>query len=203
MTVEISKVSKNGSAINVEWSDGEKSNFNFMWLRDNCPTAHDKDSRHRMFNILSASVNLNPKKYLINSDGKLEIEWSEGNHTSYYDPKWLRENCYTLKNKQKYISPYHLWNSSLQKDLGSINIEHNEIISSDKGLIKWLELLHQKGIAIVKNAPTEKKSAFPVLNRISHTRETFFKTPFEVINVTKPNNSAYTCLLYTSDAADE
>ena len=38
----------------------------------------------------------------------------------------------------------------------------------------------------------EKNSAFPVLNRISHTRETFFKTPFEVINIPKPNNSAYT-----------
>ena len=52
--------------------------------------------------------------------------------------------------------------------------------------------MHKKGIAIVKNSPTEKESAFPVLNRISHTRETFFKTPFEVINIPKPNNSAYT-----------
>ena len=192
MTEAISKVSKIGSALNVEWSDGEKSNFNFMWLRDNCPTTHDKDSRHRMFNILDVSEKLNPKKYLINSDGKLEIEWSEGNHTSYYDPKWLRENCYTLKNKQKYVSPYYLWDSSFQKNLSSINIEHDEIMNSDEGLIKWLELLHQKGIAIVKNTPTEKESAFPVLNRISHTRETFFKTPFEVINIPKPNNSAYT-----------
>ena len=192
MAIEISKVSKNGSALNVEWSDGEKSKFNFLWLRDNCPTAHDKDSRHRMFNILNVSENLSPKKYTINSDGKLEIEWSEGNHTSYFDPIWLRENCYTLKNKQKYVSPYDLWNSSFQKDLGSINIEHDEIMNSDEGLIKWLKLLHQKGIAIVKNTPTEKESAFPVLNRISHTRETFFKTPFEVINIPKPNNSAYT-----------
>jgi len=192
MWVAISKVSKNDSSLNIEWSDGEKSSFNFMWLRDNCPTAHDKDSNHRMFNLLEVSENFHASEFKINLEGKLEIKWSEGNHTSYYDPKWLRENCYTLKNKQKYVSPYHLWNSSFQKDLGSINIEHNEIISTDKGLIKWLELLHQKGIAIVKNAPTEKESAFPVLNRISHTRETFFKTPFEVINIPKPNNSAYT-----------
>ena len=194
MWVAISKVSKNDSSLNIEWSDGEKSSFNFMWLRDNCPTAHDKDSNHRMFNLLEVSENFHASEFKINLEGKLEIKWSEGNHTSYYDPKWLRENCYTLKNKQKYVSPYHLWNSSFQKDLGSINIEHNEIISTDKGLIKWLELLHQKGIAIVKNAPTEKESAFPVLNRISHTRETFFKTPFEVINIPKPNNSAYTAL---------
>jgi len=192
MSIQISKLSKNGSTLNIEWSDGEKSSFNYMWLRDNCPNAHDKDSRHRMFNILKVSQDINPKKYNINKEGKLEIEWSEGNHISYYDLKWLRENCYTIKNNKKYVSPYQLWDCSLQENLKSIYIEHEEIISSDEGLIKWLELLHYKGIAIVKNTPTEKESAFPVLNRISHTRETFFKTPFEVVNIPKPNNSAYT-----------
>ena len=191
MKLNISKVTSNGSSLDVLWNDGEKSNFNYLWLRDNCPTAHDKNSRHRMFNILNVSENIKAKDFKINDDGKLVIQWSEGDHTSYYDPKWLRENCYTLKNKQKYISPYELWNSSLQNDLNSISVGHDEIISSDQGLIKWLEILHHKGIAIVKNTPIEKESAFPVLNRISHTRETFFKTPFEVINVPKPNNSAY------------
>ena len=188
----ISKLEKNSTYLKVIWNDGEESKFNYLWLRDNCPTAHDKDSRHRMFNILEVSQNINPTKYSISSDGKLEIEWSEGNHKSYYDPKWLRENCYTLKNKQKYVSPYKLWDSSLENNLKSIHIDHDEIINSDDGLIKWLELLHYTGIAIVKKAPVEKNSALKVLNRISHTRETFFKTPFEVINIPKPNNSAYT-----------
>ena len=191
MKVNISKVSANGSSLDIFWADGKKSSFNYLWLRDNCPTAHDKDSRHRMFNILEVSTSIKAKKFKINDDGNLVIEWSEGDHTSYYDPNWLRDNCYTLKNKQKYISPYELWNKSLQSNLGSIAVEHDEIISSDEGLIKWLEILHYKGIAIVKNTPIEKESAFPVLNRISHTRETFFKTPFEVINIPKPNNSAY------------
>ena len=188
----ISKVEKNSTYLKVIWNDGEESKFNYLWLRDNCPTAHDKDSRHRMFNILKVSEDINPKNYSVKEDGKLEIEWSEGDHTSYYDPNWLRENCYTIKNKQKYVSPYKLWDSSLQKNLKSIQIDHDEIINSDEGLVKWLELLHHTGIAIVKNAPIEKNSALKVLNRISHTRETFFNTPFEVINIPKPNNSAYT-----------
>ena len=192
MMPTISRIEKNSSYLKVIWNDGEESKFNYMWLRDNCPSAHDKDSRHRMFNILEVSQNINPKNYNINKEGKLEIEWSEGDHISYFDQKWLRDNCYTIKNNKKYVSPYQLWDCSLEKDLQSIKIDHDEIISSDEGLIKWLKLLHYKGIAIVKNAPTEKKSAFPVLNRISHTRETFFKTPFEVINIPKPNNSAYT-----------
>jgi len=188
----ITNIEKNISYLKIVWSDGEESRFNFMWLRDNCPTAHDKDSRHRMFNILNVSEKLNPRKYEVNSDGKLEIEWSEGDHISYFDQKWLRDNCYTLKHKAKYISPYNLWNNSLKNNLDSIFIDHDEIIASDEGLIRWLELLHKKGVAIVKNSPTDKESAFPVLNRISHIRETFFKTPFEVINIPKPNNSAYT-----------
>jgi len=192
MTIKISKVSKNSSALNVEWSDGEKSNFNFLWLRDNCPTAHDKDSNHRMFNLLETSENIQPSDYKINSDGKLEIKWSEGNHTSYYDPNWLRKNCYTIKQKQRYVSPYKLWNNKLNSDLESVSVEHDKVMNTEEGLIQWLNLLHEKGFAIIKNAPTEKKSAFPILNRISHIRQTFFKTPFEVINIPKPNNSAYT-----------
>ena len=165
------------------WSDGQESKFNYLWLRDNCPTAHDKDSNHRMFNILNVSKDINPKNYNVNNEGKLEIEWSEGNHISYFDLNWLRENCYTIKNNKNYISPYKLWDSSLGDNFKSICVEHDEIMESVDGLIKWLELLHHTGIAIVKNAPTKERSAFPVLNRISHTRETFFKTPFEVINL--------------------
>ena len=188
----ISKIEKNSSYLKVLWSDGEESKFNYMWLRDNCPSAHDKDSRHRMFNILNISTEINPKKFNVTNDGDLQIEWSEGNHISLYNRKWLRENCYTIKNNKKYVSPYELWDSSLEKNLDSVIIDHNVIMETEKGLIKWLELLHYKGIAIIRGAPTEDKSALPVLNKISHTRETFFKTPFEVINIPKPNNSAYT-----------
>ena len=74
----ISKLEKNGTYLRILWSDGEESKFNYLWLRDNCPTAHDKDSRHRMFDILNVSKNLNPTKYKVNDEGKLEIVWSEG-----------------------------------------------------------------------------------------------------------------------------
>ena len=190
MSVKLSKVSKNGSGLNIEWSDGKKSNFNFMWLRDNCPLDMDEDTRERTFNILEVSENIHPKKYKINPEGKLEIEWSEGNHTSFYDPNWLRKNCYTLK--EKYISPYKLWDSKLNSNLESISIDYENIMQSDEALIQWLNLLHEKGFSIVKNSPTEKKSALPLLNRNSHIRETFFNTPFEVISIPKPNNLAYT-----------
>ena len=86
----------------------------------------------------------NAKKLNVNKEGKLEVEWSEGDHTSYYDPQWLRENCYTIKNNKKYVSPYQLWDSSLEKNLDTVTINHKEIMDTEEGLIKWLELLHQR-----------------------------------------------------------
>ena len=85
--LSIKKIEKKKTNLNIEWSDGEKSNFNYFWLRDNCPTAHDKDSNHRMFNILETSKDLIAEESKVNEEGKLVVKWSEGNHTSYYDQK--------------------------------------------------------------------------------------------------------------------
>ena len=70
---EISKLEKNSNYLKVVWDDGEESKFNYLWLRDNCPTAHDKDSRHRMFNILNVSTNINPKNYKSSWAGAIGI----------------------------------------------------------------------------------------------------------------------------------
>ena len=72
--LSIKKIEKNRSNLSIEWSDGEKSNFNYFWLRDNCPTAHDKDSNHRMFNILETSENLTAEESKIDEEGKLVVK---------------------------------------------------------------------------------------------------------------------------------
>ena len=59
--VKISLIEKKEKNLFVKWSDGEKSNFNYLWLRDNCPTAHDKNSNHRMFNILDVPLDIEAK----------------------------------------------------------------------------------------------------------------------------------------------
>ncbi|MBI29566.1 MAG: gamma-butyrobetaine hydroxylase [Pelagibacteraceae bacterium] len=191
-TTKISRLSNDNSSINVQWEDGQISNFNYLWLRDNCPCDIDvhPTARERRFNLIDVSENIKPKSYKINIDGKLEIKWDEGDHISSFDQKWLRNHCYTINNNKEYCSPYKLWDNSL--DLSKVTIDCSEIMDSEEGLINWLEILNQFGIAIVKNAPTENNSGLKVINKISHVRETFFGTPFEVIDIPNPNNSAYT-----------
>jgi len=185
----INKIVKKNQFIEITWLDKHISKFHFLWLRDNCPSAIHPTANMRIFNILSVTKNIFPKEININKT-KLIIYWSEKNHKSNFEIKWLRDHCYSLK--QKYISPYFFWDQKLEKTFNKIKIDHDKVLNKDNHLQKWLELLHEYGFAIIKNAPIKKKSAFKILNRISHHRETFFGTPFEVINVPKPNNTAYT-----------
>ena len=187
----ILKFSLEKEHIIIKWQDNHESKFHFLWLRDNCPTSFHSDSKMRKFNLLSVSKNIYPKK-IDNNENNLIIHWNENDHISNYELKWLRDHCYTAINNQKYKTPYYLWNNSLNKKFKLISLNHNEILNKEEKLIKWLELLHIYGITIIKNAPTKDKSAFKILNKISHHRETFFGTPFEVINIPKPNNQAYT-----------
>ncbi len=187
----VKKLEKKNDHLSILWKDNFESKFHFMWLRDNCPTAIHPTANMRVFNILTVSKNIFPKKYKIEKN-KLNIDWSEGDHSSKFNLKWLRDHCYTEINNRKYKSPYVFWDGKLKKNLKKIIVDHNSVIKNDKNLSKWLNLLHTYGFALIKNAPTSKKSAFKILNRISHHRETFFGTPFEVINIPKPNNTAYT-----------
>ena len=192
--IKILNAEKKERSIEIKWSDGNISDYNFLWLRDNCPSEIHPTARERTFNLLTVSESIHPKSFAISEDNSLSIKWSEGDHSSNYSYEWLRKNCYTLKNSTPYKTPYQLWDQSIQNNIKEIQIDCDEIMSSDEGVTKYLEQLHYYGISLVQNAPTSKMSAEDVLKKISHFRETFFETPFEVINIPNPNNSAYTAL---------
>ena len=71
---------------------------------------------------------------------------------------------------------------------------HQEISGMFQRLWFKHEWVRHDQFSLVENAPVEKNSGAAVIERISHFRETFFETPFEVINIPNPNNSAYTSL---------
>ena len=187
----VKNIEKKRDHLSIKWGDNFKSKFHFLWLRDNCPTAIHPTANMRIFNILTVSKKIFPKEFKV-QNRKLNISWSENTHESQYELKWLRDHCYTEINNIKYISPYKFWDGSLKKNFKKIKLDHDNIIKKDRYLKKWLLILNSYGFAIVKNSPTKKRSGFKILNKISHHRETFFGTPFEVINIPKPNNTAYT-----------
>ena len=188
---KVIKLTKRSKYIEILWADKHISKFHFLWLRDNCPSAFHQDTRMRKFNILSVSEKIKPLN-LNHTTTTLKINWSEGNHNSVFKLKWLRDFCYTEKNQHPYVPYYKLWDSKIIKKTKILKHDYKKIITNEKELKSWLQTMHSYGIAIIQNAPTQDKSGFKILDKIGKYRETFFGTPFEVINIPKPNNQAYT-----------
>jgi gamma-butyrobetaine dioxygenase len=114
--IKILNAEKKERSIEIEWSDGNISDYNFLWLRDNCPSEIHPTARERTFNLLTVSESIHPKSFTISEDNSLSIKWSEGDHSSNYSYEWLRKNCYTLKNSAPYKTPYQLWDQSIQNN---------------------------------------------------------------------------------------
>ena len=188
---KVIKITKRSKYIEVLWNDKHISKFHFLWLRDNCPTAFHEDTRMRKFNILSISSKIKPLN-IFHTRTTLKIIWSEGNHNSIFKLKWLRDFCYNEKNQLSYNPNYKLWNSKIVNKIKIAKHDYKEVMTNEKKLKKWLQTMYSYGISLIQNAPTKKKSAFKILDKIGKYRETFFGTPFEVINIPKPNNQAYT-----------
>ena len=185
------KLTKKSKYIEILWADKHISKFHFLWLRDNCPSAFHQDTRMRKFNILSVSEKIKPLN-LNHTTTTLKINWSEGNHNSVFKLKWLRDFCYTEKNQHPYVPYYKLWDSKIMNKTKILKHDYKKIMTNEKELKRWLRTMQSYGIAIIQNAPTQDKSGFKILDKIGKYRETFFGTPFEVINIPKPNNQAYT-----------
>ena len=98
---KIVKISERNKYLEVYWCDNHISKFHFLWLRDNCPTAFHQDTRMRKFNILSVTRRIKPIDFRF-TNKSLYISWSENNHNSIYNLKWIRDNCYTEKNLKPY-----------------------------------------------------------------------------------------------------
>ena len=186
----IKQVTLSSTAVSIIWEDNKKSLFHFLWLRDNCPTSFHPDTRMRIFNILSVSKDVYPMK-IKKGNNNLIIHWSENNHISKYNLKWLRNHCYT-NNDQRTIAKNIFWKNNLKSKLSLISLNYKKIIKYEKNFIQWLEILTSYGVTIIKQSPTNTNSAFKILKKIGPYRETFFGTPFEVVNIPKPNNQAYT-----------
>ena len=70
-SISIKNVFKNDKTMEIEWNDGKKSNFHFMWLRDNCPLDIHPTARERLFNLINVTENIHPKSYKIPSSDSL------------------------------------------------------------------------------------------------------------------------------------
>lgn len=187
----LQSVSQQERRLLLTWSDGSQSHFHFLWLRDNCPTTLHCDTQERVFDQLSVSAGIHPKKLLIEGD-RLIIDWSEHGHHSEFLGSWLRNQAYSGDLKRNAQPTSKSWCSAFLNQINRFN--YSDLMQDNGTLYEWMMKLDQDGLSLVEGMPSTQTALNDFTNRIDYQRQTNFGVTFEVKTEANPINLAYTSL---------
>ncbi|CAG8771820.1 9473_t:CDS:1, partial [Racocetra fulgida] len=188
----IKEVKQKLNSLEVEWTDEKKvSNFNYIWLRDNCqcPLCIHSDNKQKLF--LTSQIELDIKPINIDKDQEtLKITWSsksDSYHQSKYPFTFLRSF------NQKKILEHVKWDSNTIESK-NIWIKHDEYMNSDEKFFDSLKTLWKYGLIFLKEVPEKSCSIKNIVKRIGALKHTFYGETFDVVSVPEAKNIAYTNL---------
>lgn len=159
--------------IKLVWSDGARSRFHALWLRDNCPTGGDKRTALRTYSVVDLDPDLVVLDAYPNDAGDLEVEFSDG-HVSIFDFDWLRTHSYESHDRRR-LSQRPTFRAGDQ--LATIDFP-------GRGSAQHLELLDAVdtyGAALVEDVPTNELGTESLAALIGRVRETDFGRLFDIV----------------------
>jgi len=158
-TIEVTE-----SGVLIRWSDGSRSRFHSLWLRDNCPTGGAKGTELRTYSL----TDLNPDLFVLlaeyDDDGDLLVEFSDG-HESTFSFEWLRANSYEPHDRlgrPRSISTFRAGQPIPEVALPAIgSIEHGDLLDA---VAEW-------GVALIGAIPSEDSGTESVAELLGVARE--------------------------------
>ncbi len=158
-TIEVTE-----SGVLIRWSDGSRSRFHGLWLRDNCPRGGDKRTGSRTYTL----TELNPDLFVLlaeyDDNGDLLVEFSDG-HESVFDFGWLRANSYEPHDRlgrPRNISMFRAGQPIPEVDLPTRgSIEHGDLLDA---VAEW-------GVALIGSVPVEESGTERVAELFGVARE--------------------------------
>jgi trimethyllysine dioxygenase len=179
--------------VEVTWSNAASpARFASFWLRDHCHAKHslNADTLQREVNTFSIPPHIAPGKIEIKDGGRtLHIDWTAGDGASVFPAEFLWD---VAQHDGRPRAPLRtLWDrDSMGKNFPTLS--HEEIMSSDAGLLRWLSLVEQYGFALAGGAPPSMAGTEALVKRVAYVRETIFGGMWEFSANMAFKDTAYT-----------
>ena len=172
----------------IEWGDGHRSIFHYMWLRDNAP-----ENRHvngqKLVDILSIPLDLRARRVTVGDT--VEIEWANDGHVTEFLPEWLRSNAYERAEIEARRRHKRLWDAAtVPKPPTPFSLPR--LTKEDSYLREMLAQVRNYGFALIAEIPVESESLFKVIDLFGFVRNTNYGPHFDVKVVANPSNLAFT-----------
>ncbi|XP_035824799.1 gamma-butyrobetaine dioxygenase [Aplysia californica] len=183
-------LSHNGKTCLLRWQDGFQSEFHSVWLRHSCHCPlcrHDNGQRLLDPATIQASCTM---ERIQQTGSYLEILWRQNGeyHSGHVPIEFLRDHNYneeTMLATRKRVK--------CAKSVTEIpTVQYDEIRSSQKGLLKWLQQINEAGLSIVKGVPTEDSMVLEVAELIAPVSKGIYGYTFDVEAMPDAINVAYT-----------
>ena len=174
--------------LDVPLANGNRHYFNYYWLRDNCPTSFDRETRERVYDIFAEATPPRPAAARIEG-AALVIDWACG-HRSTHALDWLARHAEPGPRHDPAVLPRTLWYADHYPRMARFAFD---AVSNDRAALKdWVHALLTQGVALLTGLPDSDQALTDAANLIGFPRPTFFGPYFDVRLHVNPDNLAYT-----------
>lgn len=196
-------ISLGDKGISVQLTDGRRRYFNNYWLRDNCPSSFNSQTRERTFDIFHLDQPPRPFSAALEG-GELVIRWADEDHTSRYPVVMLEQYADGIRRFDPADLPRKAWYADHYADVA--RFRQADLLAAPEAVRAWIEAMLVEGVAIITEMPDSNGGLTDLAQLIGQVRPTFFGDYFDVRTHIKPTNSAYTASaleLHTDTPAEE
>jgi gamma-butyrobetaine dioxygenase len=177
------------NGLTVRLADGSQAYFNYWWLRDNCMTSFDAETRERTFDIFHHATMPRAADARVEGDA-LVIDWAGEAHVSHYPLAMLATYAHGAPRPDPADLPRKPWFADHYPNL--TRVSHPVLLESADERRRWMEALLVEGVAIVTDMPDTDDGLTRTAELIGTIRPSFFGAFFDVRTHVKPTNLAYT-----------
>ncbi|MBM1218715.1 TauD/TfdA family dioxygenase [Ponticoccus sp. SC2-23] len=185
--IEAVEVEETG--LQVRLPDGQQAYFNAWWLRDNCPTSFDAETRERVFDIFHHAETPRPEEAYLDS-GTLVVRWAGEGHVSRYPLEMLASYADGKRRHDPADLPRRPWFADHYDAM--TRVSHPALLEDAGERRRWMEALLIEGVAIVTDMPDSDEGLTRTAGLLGTIRPSFFGDYFDVRVHVNPTNLAYT-----------
>ncbi len=179
-TLSLRKFSIEEGGLNIEWSDGHRSFFHALWLRDccYCEKCGDSYSSKRYLMPSDIPLDIRARDAAAGADGFISITWDNDGHVSSYDPAWLRRHCYDESARASRFHEPALWDSAIGEALPEVSFEAAQ--KDDHARLDLYRKLRDYGFVVVTGGPRVAGDIEAVANLIGDLGESAYTRIFDL-----------------------
>lgn len=174
--------------LTVALEPGKSAYFNHYWLRDNCPSSFDSQTRERVFDIFHLETAPHPRSAQL-ADDALVVEWQDG-HVSRYPVAFLAQYATGERRADPADLPRRAWYGDHYAKIARFS--QPKLLADKAEVARWIEAMLVEGVAILTDMPDSAEGLTETVRLIGHVRPTFFGEYFDVRTHINPTNLAYT-----------